>query len=375
MRIVFVIPDMSPGGAQLALLRLLERWEGSPAQILTFRDVEVPAGRPPSTISSISLASTARGLIGRLVTLRRLRSFLVEERPDMVVSVLANAHWAVGLASWGLGLRWVAWEQCYLSDYVRQSRYPRIWRFLLRGAFPKAAAFVAASRGVAEDLQRNWTVPLERIEIVANVGPAPSDSAAAPMPHPWFEDGVPTFLYAGRFEHQKNLQFLLRAFARAREKAPMRLLLLGAGTQERELRDLRGRLGLEGAVAFRGWVDDVRPFLRPAVGLLLPSHWEGYSNATAEALSCGTPVIAARCVGPDELLRHGRCGLLLPVDDEDAWSAGLVRLATEPALRRRLGRRGLARSRALRPEKVMPLMRRALMGPLERHSSTGGMLQ
>jgi glycosyltransferase involved in cell wall biosynthesis len=69
--------------------------------------------------------------------------------------------------------------------------------------------------------------------------------------------------------------------------------------------------------------------------LVLPSHFEGLSNALLEAMAGGCPVIASAVGGSVELIEDGRTGLLFPPDDTDALATAILRMA-DPALRPRL---------------------------------------
>ena len=62
------------------------------------------------------------------------------------------------------------------------------------------------------------------------------------------------------------------------------------------------------------------------------SETEGGPNAVMEAAAAALPIVATRAGGTDEVVEDGVSGLLVPVDDEAAFSAALLRLATDPTL-------------------------------------------
>jgi glycosyltransferase involved in cell wall biosynthesis len=61
----------------------------------------------------------------------------------------------------------------------------------------------------------------------------------------------------------------------------------------------------------------------------VPSRRESFSSVTAEALACGTPVVATRCGGPEEIL-DADCGRLVPVGNSDALADGILGVLAEP---------------------------------------------
>jgi glycosyltransferase involved in cell wall biosynthesis len=77
----------------------------------------------------------------------------------------------------------------------------------------------------------------------------------------------------------------------------------------------------------------------------LTSHTESFSMSLIEAMSVGLPTVAMDCPrGPREIVSDGETGYLVPDGDEAGFTAALLRLVEDAALRRRLGAAALARS-------------------------------
>ncbi len=109
---------------------------------------------------------------------------------------------------------------------------------------------------------------------------------------------------AGRLDPVKGLEVLLNALpSLGPEAAAVRLLVAGEGSSKYEaaLRKQAQALGLGERVVWLGRVDDMAGFYSAIDILCLPSLSEGCSNVVAEALACGTPVVATR-VGDNHLL-------------------------------------------------------------------------
>jgi glycosyltransferase involved in cell wall biosynthesis len=69
----------------------------------------------------------------------------------------------------------------------------------------------------------------------------------------------------------------------------------------------------------------------------MPSRWEGFGLALAEAMAAGAPVLAAACdYGPAEIVAHGVDGWLVPPDDAPALGEGLRSLLGDDSLRSRI---------------------------------------
>ncbi|MEJ8637084.1 glycosyltransferase family 4 protein [Streptomyces sp. MS2.AVA.5] len=154
---------------------------------------------------------------------------------------------------------------------------------------------------------------------------------------------APLVLCVGRLCRQKGQDILLRAWPRVRELAPgARLVLAGDGPDREQLTG-----AAPGGVLFAGAVQDIRPWLRAADLVVLPSRWEGMALAPLEAMACGRPVVLSDVSGARESLPPGHeAHSLVPPDDPPALAAALGRLLQDAELRRALGREAKAHMRA-----------------------------
>ena len=140
------------------------------------------------------------------------------------------------------------------------------------------------------------------------------------------------FVFVGRFVAKKNILFLLEAFARFRDRPgrrARRLVLVGGGAMEPEVRARIAALGLDESVDITGFVDapQVAARLAGARALLLPSVEEQWGLVVNEALALDLPVIVSKAVGAhDTLVEHGRNGFVLASDDAAAWADAMVAL-------------------------------------------------
>ena len=101
----------------------------------------------------------------------------------------------------------------------------------------------------------------------------------------------------------------------------------------------------EDAVRFLGERTDMAAVYSALDVFVLASHREGFSRASMEAASCGTPMVLTDIRGCREIGEDGRQVLLVPVEDPQKMTYAVQRLLDDPPLRRRLGQ--AARERAL----------------------------
>ncbi len=155
------------------------------------------------------------------------------------------------------------------------------------------------------------------------------------------------FLFVGAGDRRKGLHELLRAFA-GLETRPARLLVLGHRDAREETRvshTLRA-LRLGDRVLLQPFAPDPRPYYAAADVFVLPTKFDPFSNATAEALACGLPVITTAANGVAELMTDAREGLVLPDPrDVPALLRALERMLD--ADRARMGEAGRALAETL----------------------------
>jgi glycosyltransferase involved in cell wall biosynthesis len=136
-------------------------------------------------------------------------------------------------------------------------------------------------------------------------------------------------LFVGMLVPVKNLEVLLRAYARVRDRVRVPLTLAGAGPLLEDLKVLAAGLGIADRVHFIGSQgrEEVADLMGRAVALVLPSRSEGWPLVIAESLACGTPVLASRVGGIPEMVAWEDGGILVPAGDVDALAAGLIAIA------------------------------------------------
>lgn len=150
------------------------------------------------------------------------------------------------------------------------------------------------------------------------------------------KDGTLRFITAGRLSPEKNQTMMLRAFAEFLAKGrDARLVVLGRGELEDQLRALVRELGIEKQVVFAGFVENVQDYLADAYVFLLSSDYEALPLAVLEAMAAGLPVIATDVGGLRDIVTDN--GILIPAGDQKAMVLAMKRLYEDPLLCRQMG--------------------------------------
>jgi 1,2-diacylglycerol 3-alpha-glucosyltransferase len=146
----------------------------------------------------------------------------------------------------------------------------------------------------------------------------------------------PVMLLVGRVAHEKNIGFLLQVLGKVRREVPNVLFVVaGEGPALPGLRRATADAGLEGNVLFVGYLDRSGALLdcyRAADVFVFASRTETQGLVLLESLALGLPVVSTAVLGTKEVLRDAD-GALVVAEDVAEFSAAVVQVLTQPALR------------------------------------------
>ena len=164
-------------------------------------------------------------------------------------------------------------------------------------------------------------------------------------------------LAVGRLCAQKNYGTLIAAFADLAPRYPeWELVIVGDGeTREIVLADV-ARHGLGARVRLIPATAGMSDAYRRASLFCIPSRWEGFPNALAEAMAHGLPAVGYRgCAGVNDLIAHGENGLLADGNgDARSLFEALDRLMADPARREEMGEAAVKSVERFHPDQVFP---------------------
>jgi 1,2-diacylglycerol 3-alpha-glucosyltransferase len=166
-------------------------------------------------------------------------------------------------------------------------------------------------------------------------------------------------VYVGRIGPEKNLPFLLRAFAGAYQAYEhARLLLIGDGPEWDNLQDRVRHMGLEGKVYFAGMLsyDQIPGYLAMADAFLTASVTEVHPLSVIEAMAAGLPVLGICSPGVGDIVQDGETGLLVAEEELAGFTAKLVRMIVDSDARRRMGQQARLASEAYSINRTTQLM-------------------
>lgn len=275
-----------------------------------------------------------------------IRKVVNQSRPDVVIAFQHGAFLTMAVAMMGLGIPLIAAERNAPQrfDHLRSGKN-RNWIFqTFRLADRITVQLDDYIQGYPEYLH-------ERIVSIPNPV-EPANQCAKPSG----ELGrTKRLLTVGRLSYQKNQQVLIDAFARLAPTMPeWRLVIVGAGEDESKLRQQASNSGFADRIEFIGAVKSVENYYQSSHLFCLPSRWEGFPNALAEAMAHGLPSVGfSDCAGVSQLIANDKNGLLADGNGSvDTLAKTLDILMRDDAGRAAMGKSAVADMGAFLPEAI-----------------------
>lgn len=256
------------------------------------------------------------------------------------------------LSAWQVA-RWARPEAAlvYATFQNLPKRYPPPFAQAERAVLRRADGWIAFGRTVEETLaarpgyrDRPHAVIPPGVD-VERFRPDPGARSRVRAELGWAEGGPPVVGFLGRFVEAKGLGVLRRAWEAA---PPSRLLLVGGGMMESELRAWAAASGDRIRVVTGVPHDDVPGWLNAMDLLAAPSlttpRWrEQFGRMLVEAMACGVPVVGSDSGEIPHVI--GDAGIVAPEGDVGGWAKALDGLIASPELRADLARMGMERAR------------------------------
>lgn len=186
----------------------------------------------------------------------------------------------------------------------------------------------------SEDLYRDFRrygVAEKKLTVIGNPIDLPVESMRNSLASKRLQ-GEPALIAIGRLMPQKGFDLLIDAVGLLRERMPrLTLRIYGEGPDRHSLDQRIKKLQIADRVTLEGFCDDIKKPLVAADFLVSSSRYEGFPNVVLEALSFGTPVIAADCPGgTGELVIEGKTGWLCQTESAESLAQTIEKASASP---------------------------------------------
>ncbi len=195
---------------------------------------------------------------------------------------------------------------------------------------------IAISRAVGQHLIDDFNLNRKNLRVIYN--------SITLTPMHWCEGvdyshlkGSPTLGIIARLSAEKGHTLLFSAFKKLIKDYPRaKLLVVGSGRKEEELKDWVSRENLTSGIIFLGNVPELSSLFKIVDVSVLPSTLEGLGFSILEAQANGVPVVASSVGGITEVIKDRETGILVKPGDCDGLYQGIKLLLEDSLLRQRI---------------------------------------
>jgi len=321
LKLLFYLPSLAGGGAERLLAQLATALmrRGHNVTLAVDTDSFENAGFLDPGVHQVRLGPNH---VSNVLSLHRL---MRETSPDASLSALCGQNLKHMFAAMLAG-RLRRAVQSYHGFFEGEPRLLSRVSYLLTPLSSRLMArTVCVSDTLREELICRFRASRERTIRIYN---GVQKSAATGAPAQARDKVKPIVLACGRLTPDKNYPFLVRAFARMKDRNA-RLVILGEGAERGRIEAEITRLALERRVSLPGYAD-AAPWYENASCFAMTSSRETFGLVIVEALAAGLPVVTTAAGGPDEILDHGRYGRVVEQGDEAAFAEALDAALVDP---------------------------------------------
>jgi glycosyltransferase involved in cell wall biosynthesis len=218
-------------------------------------------------------------------------------------------------------------------DELTEFLFPKTTSSTIAGS----CTFIALSRHIEKDLV-NRGIPALRIVRIPN-------SVELRAMSPPSNASITSVLFVGNVSgdfRQKGLDILLKAWKRVIREVPGSHLTIIGGGDFSTFRSLAETDQIGGTIQFAGLQENAGEWYKRCGIFVLPSRYEGMSNALLEAMSYGKPCVATNISGSDDLIQDGENGLKVASENPEELARAIISLMKNPKKAQELGKNARA---------------------------------
>jgi len=334
-KIALCVSSLRGGGAERVVVNLankLHEWG---------HDVDIILGHEKGPYNNIlhpeirkivlSKENAWRGKFN-LDTFMGLLKYFKTNPPAVLMSTVRELNVIVGIAWWISRARtqlFVREADTFDSIFENPGLKSKLTLYLMRWIYPKTIGVFTNSDATRRDILAHIKVPPQKVFTIYN----PLDlHNIKKLTENSMRNGKTNLVACGRLDKKKNFSDLIRSLPFVLEKYPeAQLKILGEGKERKNIEALITRLCLWDSVTLEGFVDNPFKYFASANVFVQTALWEGFGYVLAEAMACGTPVVAYDGNGAmREILADGKYGKLVAVGDLKALADNIASLIEYP---------------------------------------------
>lgn len=366
-KILFLIHDLGPGGAEKVLVNLVNNMDQTKFNITVMALIGGGVNEQflkPHIRYIPRFKGLPRGHSHFMAAMspQQLHKWLIKDTYDVEVSYLEGPTARIISGCPNPSTKLVSWVHIEQHTHKRAEIGFRSHQEMVRChlAFQR---IICVSEYVKNDFSTLYP-QLEQLQVLYNTNEsdAITRSAAESVEPEMSDNGVIRFCGVGKLIHNKGFDRVLRIHKRLREQGyPVHTYLLGNGADRGKLEEYVTQNSLTESVTFLGYQTNPYKYVARCDLFLCASLAEGFSTAATEALIVGTPVCTVEVSGMKEMLGENNEYGIVTENNEEALYQGIKKLLDDPALLRYYKKQASLRGKTFSTENTVKAVEEMLL--------------
>lgn len=327
-KIAFLIPSLSPGGAERVVVSLANKFADKFEVFLIVLNKTETVYIVEKEVNLIYLqekyspsTSLIEAIKSNVIYVKKIIKIAKNNQIDLLIGFTTSVNILTVISSRLLKKPNLISERNNPEVYVPNT----FWRILRNFWYPSANGLVVQTELIKGFYQK--TIQESKIKIIPN----PIDEIML-FARKDYSERENVILTVGRLDANKNQRLLIEAFTNLNVDN-WKLVIVGDGVLREEYKKLTATLGIADKVEFVGNVNNVSDYYNKAKIFVFTSNSEGFPNALLEAMSFGLPCISTDCPsGPSEIIKNSENGYLIEVNNRMQLEDQLTKLMNNPRL-------------------------------------------
>lgn len=367
-KILFLIHDLGPGGAEKVLVNLVNNMDPREFDItvMTLISGGVNEQFLKPHIRYLPLFQwLPRGHSHFMMAFspRQLHQWLIKDTYDIEVSYLEGPTARIISGCPNAKTKLVSWVHIEQHTHQRAQLGFRTYREMVR-CQQKFSRIICVSEYVKQDFGQLYP-QLDQLQVLYNTNETDEilQKATEALPRRLQTDGAICLCGVGKLIRSKGFDRLLRIHKRLTDEGYLlHTLLLGEGSERSKLEEYVSQNGLTESVTFLGYQTNPYRYVANCDLFVCASFAEGFSTAATEALILGTPVCTVDVSGMKEMLGQNNEYGIVTENDEQALYLGIKRLLDDPVLLDHYKKQARVRGKAFSKEHTVKAVEQMLNG-------------
>lgn len=276
-----------------------------------------------------------------------LYKWFVDKNYDIEIAFLEGETTAFLYNSSNINSKKIAWVHTDISKYTEiRLNKEKIY-------YEKIDHIICVSKEAKKNFDKMYPKYIEKSSVIYNLIDCKLIKKHSNKPVS-ITSNVPLIIGVGRLSEGKRFDVLIKSHKLLIDDGVNhKLIILGTGSKESELKHLIKELNVENSVELLGFKKNPYPYIKLADVFVMSSDFEGFSLVTCEALVLGKAIVSTKCTGPIELLEDGKYGQLVECDNPMQLKEAIKRILINDKLKRDYEMKSVERSKMFNSKKTI----------------------